>query len=225
MKYKEWLHDWLEYYEKEAVKARTYQQYKSIIHKRLTPALGDYEMEDLTAMVNQEFGAAYTVAQIRGYRKNHKLPSGVDCKFKKGSISPNKGKKGVWAPGSEKGWFQKGHDPHNTVPVGTILKKTGGYLWKKIDDKPGVWTQNWRQLHILTWEEHYGPIPEGCCLIFKDGDRTNCAIENLAMVTLSENGVLNTCHLRFDNPEFTETGILIAKVKIAADKRKKKEAK
>ena len=55
MKYKEWLHDWLEYYEKEAVKARTYQQYKSIIHKRLTPALGDYEMENLTAMVLQKY--------------------------------------------------------------------------------------------------------------------------------------------------------------------------
>ena len=55
MKYKEWLHDWLEYYEKEAVKARTYQQYKSIIHKRLIPALGDYEMEDLTAMVLQKY--------------------------------------------------------------------------------------------------------------------------------------------------------------------------
>ena len=55
MKYKEWLHDWLEYYEKEAVKVRTYQQYKSIIQKRLIPALGDYEMEDLTAMVLQKY--------------------------------------------------------------------------------------------------------------------------------------------------------------------------
>ena len=179
--------------------------------------------EDLTDMVNQEFGAAYTVAQIRSYRKNHKLPSGVDCKFQKGHVSPNKGKKGVCAPGSEKGWFQKGHDPHNTVPVGTILTKSDGYLWKKIDDKPGIWRQNWRQLHILTWEEHNGPLPEGYRLIFKDGDRTNCSIENLAMVTLAENAVLTNCHLRFDDPEFTETGILIAKIQIAAGKRKKQE--
>lgn len=179
--------------------------------------------EDLTAMVNQEFGAAYTVAQIRAYRKNHKLPSGVDCRFQKGYVPANKGKKGVWAPGCEKGWFKKGHAPHNTVPVGTILTKADGYLWKKIDDKPGGWLQNWRQLHLLTWEEHHGPIPESCRIIFKDGDRMNCAIENLAMVTLAENAVLTHCNLRFDDPEFTETGILIAKVKIAADKRRKKE--
>ena len=33
MKYKDWLHDWLELYEKESVKPRTYKQYKDIIGK------------------------------------------------------------------------------------------------------------------------------------------------------------------------------------------------
>ena len=46
MKYKEWLHDWLELYEKESVKPRTYKQYEDVIEKRLIPALGDYEMEN-----------------------------------------------------------------------------------------------------------------------------------------------------------------------------------
>ena len=44
MKYKEWLHDWLELYEKESVKPRTYKQYEAVINKRLIPALGDYEI-------------------------------------------------------------------------------------------------------------------------------------------------------------------------------------
>lgn len=55
MKYKEWLHDWLELYEKESVKPRTYKQYEDVINKRLKPALGDYEMEDLTPMVLQRY--------------------------------------------------------------------------------------------------------------------------------------------------------------------------
>ena len=55
MKYKEWLHDWLELYEKESVKPRTYKQYEDIINKRLTPALGEYEMEDLTPLVLQRY--------------------------------------------------------------------------------------------------------------------------------------------------------------------------
>ena len=55
MKYKDWLHDWLELYEKESVKPRTYKQYKDIIGKRLIPDLGDYEMEELTPIVLQKY--------------------------------------------------------------------------------------------------------------------------------------------------------------------------
>ena len=55
MKYKEWLHDWLELYEKESVKPRSYKQYEDIIYKRLIPALGNYEMEDLTPIILQRY--------------------------------------------------------------------------------------------------------------------------------------------------------------------------
>ena len=55
MKYKEWLHDWLELYEKESVKPRTYKQYEDIINKRLIPALGEYEMEDLSPIILQRY--------------------------------------------------------------------------------------------------------------------------------------------------------------------------
>ena len=33
MKYKEWLVDWLELYEKPSVKPRTYKQYSDVIYK------------------------------------------------------------------------------------------------------------------------------------------------------------------------------------------------
>ena len=55
MKYKEWLHNWLELYEKESVKPRTYKQYEDIIEKRLIPALGDYDMDDITPMILQRY--------------------------------------------------------------------------------------------------------------------------------------------------------------------------
>ncbi len=55
MKYKDWLHDWLELYEKESVKPRTYKQYRDIIGKRLIPDLGNYEMEELTPIVLQQY--------------------------------------------------------------------------------------------------------------------------------------------------------------------------
>lgn len=178
---------------------------------------------DMAARLREVFGREYTQAQIMGYYKNHKLNSGLTGRFEKGHIPPNKGRKGYVAPGSEKGWFQKGSQPWDTVPVGTIVTKSDGYLWKKIDDKPGDWRQNWKQLHLLIWEETHGPVPEGSMVIFKDSDRKNCAPENLALVTMAENAVMNRNGLRFSHAKHTEGGILIAKIKIAARKRKKRK--
>lgn len=41
-------------------------------------------------------------------------------------------------------------------------------------------------LHHLIWEEHYGPVPPGYKLVFKDGDHTNCDIANLECMTVSD---------------------------------------
>ena len=175
--------------------------------------------KEMAAMVNQKFGTTYTRSQIKAYYSNHKLSSGLTGHFPKGIIPPNKGKKGYCAPGCEKGHFKKGHTPHNKTPIGTVLTKDDGYLWKKI----GEGARDWKQLHILLWEEVNGPVPDGYNLIFKDKNRQNCTLDNLALVTKAENAVMNRCGLRFEDPEHTETGLLIAKVKIAANKRKKED--
>lgn len=173
--------------------------------------------KEMTDVVNQKFGTSYTRRQIKAYYANHKLNSGLTGHFEKGIIPPNKGKKGYCAPGSEKGHFKKGHTPHNKTPIGTVLTKADGYLWKKI----GEGARDWKQLHILLWEEANGPVPDGHNIIFKDNNKQNCSLDNLALVSKGESAVMNRCGLRFENPEHTETGILIAKVKIAAGKRNK----
>lgn len=177
---------------------------------------------EMAARLKEAFGRDYTPAQIKGFYANHGLNSGLTGHFKKGGTPYNKGRKGYHAPGSEKGWFRKGSQPWDTVPVGTVLEKTDGYLWKKTGDAPGCWLQNWRQLHLLIWEEVNGPVPEGCVIIFKDGNKKNCTLENLAQITLAENAVMNKHGLRFANGEATEAGILIAKIKIAAGKAKRR---
>lgn len=55
MKYKEWLREWLELYEKPSVKPRTYAQYCDVIERRLIPALGDYDMDELETRVLQRY--------------------------------------------------------------------------------------------------------------------------------------------------------------------------
>ena len=72
------------------------------------------------------------------------------------------------------------------------------------------------------WEEHYGPIPDGMNVVFLDGNRRNCSIENLTLVSKQENAVMNKKGLRSEDPEATRAGITTAKLTLAiADIRKK----
>lgn len=55
MKTKEWLNTWLNKYVKHSVKLRTYDRYKYNVEKHINPELGDYELEELSASVLQDF--------------------------------------------------------------------------------------------------------------------------------------------------------------------------
>lgn len=70
-------------------------------------------------------------------------------------------------------------------PIGSETFK-GGYWWVKINDDPlpkNYTTEdrykNWRQKHRVIWERHNGEIPEGCKIIFLDGNRNNFSLDNL----------------------------------------------
>lgn len=62
MKYKEWLNEWLELYVKPTVKIRTYEKYILNVTKHIQPALGGYEMEQLTAETLQKFVVGLNLA-------------------------------------------------------------------------------------------------------------------------------------------------------------------
>ena len=55
MKYEEWLGIWLENYVKPSVKVRTYERYALIIHKHISTDVGKCEINELTALVLQNF--------------------------------------------------------------------------------------------------------------------------------------------------------------------------
>lgn len=174
--------------------------------------------KEMAERLSREFGTAYTKKQINSYYKNHGLNSGLTGRFEKGHVSHNTGRKGWHAPGSEKGWFKQGHDPHNKTPIGTIHKRGDGYLWEKYGPGP----LDWKPHHQLVWERAHGTQPEGHVLIFKDNDRSNCSLDNLELITMAESLEMTRSGLRSTNPEYTETGILIVKVKRARYERKKK---
>ena len=64
MKFKDWLSEWLEYYVKPRAKYRTYTNYKHQIDKHIAVKLGDYEIEDLSALELQKFVVNLSVAGL-----------------------------------------------------------------------------------------------------------------------------------------------------------------
>lgn len=81
--------------------------------------------------------------------------------------------------------FKKGHRGHRTRPVGTERIERDAVMVKIAE--PNVWKEKKR----IVWEQHFGPIPKGALVRLKDGDRLNCALENLQLVTRAENIRLN----------------------------------
>ena len=173
--------------------------------------------KELAERFNQRFKTSLKFSQVRAYVHNHRITNGLDMRFGKGGTPhrPPKGKR--FAPASE---FKKGCRPQNWRPVGSERVNGEGYTDIKIAEPKG-----WKTKHSILWEAAHGPVPKGMKLIFKDGDKSHIALENIALVSNSEMAVLNRRALINADPELTETGILIAKVlvKASAIKHKQKE--
>ena len=45
--------------------------------------------------------------------------------------------------------------------------------------------------HRWIWEQANGPIPENHIISFKNGDKTDCRIDNLELITMAENAIRN----------------------------------
>ena len=178
--------------------------------------------KEMASRLNELFGTSYTKDQLKGYYANHSLNSGLDGRFPKGTVPPNKGKK--MSPEQydrcKATMFQKGHVPHNQMEIGEYTHTTDGYLVRKVSDTGSQW-ERFEFVHRATWEKHNGPIPEGKMVSFLDGNKDNCDIDNLVLIDNKENLELNRSRLRFDEPEFTKAGLAVAKVKVAVARRKK----
>ena len=55
MKYKDWLHLWLNDYVKTSCKHRTYALYEDTIEQRILPYLSEFELQELTPQILQKF--------------------------------------------------------------------------------------------------------------------------------------------------------------------------
>lgn len=113
-------------------------------------------------------------------------------RFRKGNVPFNKGKK--WDEymseegkrNSARTQFKSGDIPLSLRPDYSERINVDGYIEIKL---PGH--KKWVLKHRWIWEQSNGPIPDGSQIHFIDGDRTNCDISNLEMITHAENARRN----------------------------------
>lgn len=167
----------------------------------------------MAELLNKTFGTSYAHSQIKSYYANNNINSGLTGHFPKGNIPFNKGTNiGGWEPTQ----FKKGNRPFNYKPVGTERVNGDGYVDIKIADP-----NKWRGKHILTWEEHNGPLPKGHVIIFGDRNNRNFDINNLLCISRQQLLVLNRNNLIQNNAEHTKTAVLVADINIKLNERKK----
>lgn len=188
---------------------------------------------DMADLVNKHFGTDFTKEQMKAYYARNKLNSGLTGRFEKGHEPQNKGK--TWdqfmsqegQKNSQKTQFKPGHTPHNGgAPVGTVRlrhdhKNRPGckpYYWEKVE-QPNVW----RMKHVLEWERHNGPVPDGCMVTFANGDTLDYRIDNLILETKAQHGVKNRHHIHGYDRESALAANKIADIKMAVSKRKRKK--
>ena len=121
---------------------------------------------------------------------------GVSTRFQKGQQAWNKGLKGLNL-GGQAGQFQRGNRSGRALsrykPIGFERLGKDGYLERKINDDMPFY-KRWRAVHLLIWESANGPLPSGCAVSFRDGNKLNLALDNLQLVTRSELMARNSYH-------------------------------
>lgn len=165
---------------------------------------GKYSKE-LAEIFNKKFKTDVSPKQIKNFRRNHSLNCGLTGRFQKNHIPFNKGTKGMMK--ANKTSFKKGNIPKNYKPIGSERINIYSYVEVKIADP-----NKWETKNRFIYKKYKGDIPKGFKVIYADGNKLNNHLDNLILVSNSEELIMNKRKLIYDRKELTETGHLIAKV-------------
>lgn len=185
--------------------------------------VSSHTWKETTEEFNQRFECNLTVEAVKAAGDRYGIRTGRTGKYSKGHVPRNKGKEmsqDVYIKCAPT-MFKKGSLPVNHKPVGTVsirnnYKRGQKYVYEKVAE-PNIW----RMKHVLEWERHNGPIPKGKIIIFADGNTLNTDINNLLMISRSQNAVMNRWNLHGCDKAHTEVAANVASVKIQISERKR----
>ena len=152
----------------------------------------------LNRSISGTYGKAYALDIKKSKLHHDKVMAKTSVKLKensklhryaKGHVPANKGKKVAVSTYNKCAptMFKKGSKPHNFKPVGSERITKDGYVERKIANP-----KTWKGLHILVWEEAYGPVPAKHKIVFKDNNQLNNELSNLECISYEEAMVRNS---------------------------------
>ena len=171
-------------------------EYEEFVRARL-----DKSYDEIIGEFEEKFGIRLTWGQLGHF------------KWRNGLYSENDGR------------YKAGHMPANVAPLGAEHRQTNNFIKVKVSDERHTGNgsrANWKSKGQHEWEKAHGPMPEGCMIIFRDGDDSNYSVDNLVCVTKAQNETMNAIGARFRG-EYLETGVLMADISMAMNERVRNE--
>lgn len=185
---------------------------------------------EMAERVNAKFGTSFTVRSMKSFRQRHGIKSGVTGWYQKGHPPGTKGKtlEEICKGDPDKlarvraTQYSKGHRPQNELPLGTITKTSDGYVIRKKAMK-GKFADRWEFMHIVTWEEHNGPVPEGYIVMFLDNNKENYDISNLICVPRAIIGAMaKKGYYQIKDPELKAAAYKVTELKVKSNRIKRR---
>lgn len=142
-----------------------------------------YGTEGVLKMMRIKNIPARTRKAIKSASMRYGIKTETSGRFQPGHTPVNKGAK-MPAHVFEKvrrTCFKPGHTSGRTMQVGSVRKCKDGYWYVKI-----AMPNKWCRQHAILWEQHYGAIPVGNVIVFKDHNPDNITIANLECITRGE---------------------------------------
>lgn len=158
----------------------------------------DERAEDIAAKVNHSVRSIWQKAKQMGLaklpeffarcgRKVANTEGARRNRFTPGMTPANKGRRqadfmtaeGIAA--SSRTRFKPGNRPHNQREIGTERTHADGYVYLRIESGCVL-------KHRHVWEQTHGPVPDGYVIVFIDGNRQNCSLDNLQLLSRADLG-------------------------------------
>lgn len=159
--------------------------------------------QQIADLVGHPLRSVYCKALSLGLKKSAKFIAahcrcadgrlGTTSRFKPGQQPWNKGINYSAGGRSVETQFKRGNRSSKYLPIGSERVTKDGTLQRKVTDT-GYPPRDWVPVHVIAWTRRHGPVPAGHIVVLKDRNNRNFDIDNLELITRSENMRRNSCH-------------------------------